>query len=92
VGFIWTAQAGMLDAMEWLKSQGHDLTHKMNIIELSAITGSGRVIAATSLDALPPHTLRSFLVRPATRGCIDAIEVHSASDCSGSRRAWPCRC
>jgi len=63
VGFIWTAPTGMLDAMDWLKSLGHDLTHKANIIELSAITGNGRVIAATSLDALPPHTMRSFLIR-----------------------------
>jgi uncharacterized membrane protein len=63
VGFIWTAQTGMLDAMDWLKSVGHDLTRKVDVIELSAITGSGRVIAAASLDVLPPHTLRSFLIR-----------------------------
>lgn len=49
VGFIWTPETGLLEAMQYLKDRGHDLQRKFDIIGLATVTPNGRTVAAVGL-------------------------------------------
>lgn len=62
VGFIWTPQGGMQNAADWLVANGVNLTAKVDVIALTAVTPDGRAIAMVSTDKTAPYTMRSFVI------------------------------
>jgi uncharacterized membrane protein len=61
-GFIWTAAGGMVDATDYLKSNGASLK-LAKVINFSAISPDGQFIGATTQDQLAPHTTRGLMIR-----------------------------
>jgi uncharacterized membrane protein len=67
VGFIWMPETGMMKASDWLKSLGVDLERprpgvQFRIIDLSAVTPDGLVIAAV-LQEIGSTRTRSVLIQ-----------------------------
>lgn len=63
VGFIWTASTGMQQAPDWLAAQGLNLGPLSKLIDVTAVTGNGKVMAAVTQDVIAPYTMRSVLIK-----------------------------
>jgi uncharacterized membrane protein len=68
LGFVWTAAEGMTEAGRYLHQRGIDLSQRMDIFSISAISGDGSVMAAVGTQKSPPFTTRSVAVRTAGSG------------------------
>jgi len=61
--FLWTAQDGFVDAARWLQREGVAIhPGRFSILEVSAVSADGRVLAFVGQDTVPPFATRTYLV------------------------------
>jgi hypothetical protein len=63
-GFIWTAEDGMQDIVDWLADHGVTVPGQLNILDLTSISADGTImagIAISTVDGMPV----GFIVSPA---------------------------
>ena len=61
-GFVWTQASGLVDAEGWLQSEGVNMKKHLSVIQVSAVSGDGRVLAMYAVQNEPPFGARSLLV------------------------------
>jgi uncharacterized membrane protein len=73
-GFIWTAETGIIDVVDFLTDNGVTLDPDFDIRSLQAISDDGSVMVGSGQDLVAPYLNRSFIVRiqdPACPGDLD---------------------
>jgi uncharacterized membrane protein len=61
-GFLWTQDAGLVDAQSWLIAQGFHVDKRMNVFEVTAITHDGKTMSMVAQQNKAPYEYRSLLV------------------------------
>ncbi|MBO6512641.1 MAG: hypothetical protein JJ974_01580 [Phycisphaerales bacterium] len=64
-GFIWTAEDGMIDVKDFLDDQGIDVPSDMIILDLTAISDDGTIMAGIAVSALDGISPIGFRISPA---------------------------
>ncbi|HSI58684.1 MAG TPA: hypothetical protein VLA16_14090 [Ideonella sp.] len=64
-GFIWTAEGGMVEAMQYLKQQGVPAAYAKHfrVSNLVALSRDGLVIGAVGQGTQPPYAIGSLLIK-----------------------------
>ncbi|MBS0447355.1 MAG: hypothetical protein JSR59_15555 [Proteobacteria bacterium] len=63
IGFVWTAATGMIDANQYMKLIGHDMSSEFTIADITAITPNGLTFAAYGQAPQPPFNAGTRIVR-----------------------------
>jgi uncharacterized membrane protein len=61
-GFIWTADAGLVDAQAWMTAHGSNVDKRLSLFEVSAVTRDGRAMSMVGYQNTAPYAVRSLLV------------------------------
>jgi uncharacterized membrane protein len=64
-GFIWTAEDGMIDVKDYLADQGIEVPSDMIILDLTAISEDGTIMAGIGVSSLDGITPIGFRISPA---------------------------
>lgn len=62
-GFVWTEADGLVEAGQYFRERGPDLSKRLDIFSISAISADGAVMAVVGTDKAPPFAVRSLAVR-----------------------------
>lgn len=61
-GWVWTPSSGMVDVVQWLKTQGVSLAGKFDVSQMSDVSADGKVMAMIGSMHNPPYTQRTLLI------------------------------
>ena len=61
-GFVWTQDAGFVDAQAWLTSHGVHVEKRVTVFEVTAVSHDGTAMAMVGYQAAAPYEYRSLLI------------------------------